>query len=52
MGKNLYETPRDRNKWQNNEKDANLSFSEQHEDNKAKRLDQLKARFAKQKKKK
>lgn len=50
MGKNLYETPRDMNKWhtQKNERDKNQM---QSQNNKKTHLEELKKRFRDQNKK-
>ena len=49
MGKNLYETPRDMNKWHVQKKDCDKTYIATADEKKA-HLDELKRRFQKGKK--
>lgn len=53
MGKNLYETPRNRDKWSNAEKQhTSHQKGKMQEDDKKERLQKLKEKIIKQKRKK
>ncbi len=49
MGKNLYETPRDMNKW-HTQKDSHSKTQTSHTDDKKAHLEELKKRFQNKKK--
>ena len=47
MGKNLYETPRDKNKWNTSNQTKDRSVNLGNENEKKSRLEELKSRYKK-----